>query len=142
MPVSSASSLPGERSAPLKWGDDPIPWEPMPTVEGLTLAYSLYVLPPGRFPFHRWRWELWHGARLVAAGWRTSRPHAERALRAHAGDFGHSLFGLRPPRVDPAPEAPFRPGASVRLQAGSVAMLLVPRAISAPSWSSQAAGGR
>jgi hypothetical protein len=114
----------------------------MPTVEGLTLAYALYVLPPGRFPFRRWRWELWHGARLVAAGWRTSRPHAERALRRYAGDFAHTLFGLGPPRDDASPHEPFPPGASVRLQAGPVAMTLVPVAISAPHSSSQAAGAR
>ena len=114
----------------------------MPTVEGLTLAYALYLLPPGRFPFRRWRWELWHGARLVAAGWRTSRPHAERALRRHAGDFGHSLFGLRPPREDAAAHEAFPPGASVRLQAGPVEMTLVPVAISAPPTSSPAAAGR
>jgi len=105
----------------------------MPTVEGLTLAYALYVLPPGRFPFRRWRWELWHGPRLVAAGWRTSRPAAERALRAHAGDFGHSLFGLHPParETSSSPDEPWRPGAAVRLQAGAVALLLVPRALDA-----------
>ena len=30
----------------------------MPTVEGLEFRYALHVLPPGRFPFRRWRWEL------------------------------------------------------------------------------------
>lgn len=103
----------------------------MPTVEGLTLSYALYVLPPGRFPFRRWRWELWHGAYLVAAGWRTSEPAAERAVRAHAGDFGHRLFGLRPPPRGAAPGEPLRPGAAVLLQAGAVALTLVPRALEA-----------
>jgi hypothetical protein len=103
----------------------------MPTVEGLTLAYALYVLPPGRFPFRRWRWELWHGARLVAAGWRTSRPQAERALRAYAGDFGHTLFGLRPPVPEATARDAFRPGASVRVEAGPVALRLVPRGLEA-----------
>ncbi|HEX6389077.1 MAG TPA: hypothetical protein VFZ89_06520 [Solirubrobacteraceae bacterium] len=98
----------------------------MPTVEGLTLAYALYVIPPGRFPVRRWRWELWHGTRLVAAGWRTSRPMAERALQRYAGDFGHSIFGLRPP-ADTV-HAPLRPGATMRLELGSVAVRLVPRA--------------
>ncbi len=103
----------------------------MPTVEGLTLAYALYDLPPGRFPFRRWRWELWHGPRLVAAGWRTTRPAAERALRKYAGDFGHSLFGLHPPRTDATADAPFRLGATIRLQAGAVQLQLVPRALDA-----------
>jgi hypothetical protein len=53
----------------------------MPTVQGLEFAYTLHRLPPGRFPFHRWRFELWHGANLTAAGWRVSRPDAGRALR-------------------------------------------------------------
>ncbi len=101
----------------------------MPTVEGLTLSYALYALAPGRFPFKRWRWELWHGAHLVAAGWRTSRPAAERAVQRYAGDFGHSLFGLRPP--DDTEPAPLRPGATMRLQLGSVAVQLVPRALEA-----------
>lgn len=102
----------------------------MPTVEGLTLTYALYALPPGRFPFHRWRWELWHGAQLVAAGWRTSPAAAERALRAYAAEFGHRLFGLRPPARDSAAHGePLRPGAAVRMQAGGVAFMLVPRGL-------------
>ena len=60
----------------------------MPTVEGLRFGYALYPLPPGRLPFRRWRWELWHGATLVAAGWRLSRPQAGRALRHGAAEFG------------------------------------------------------
>src|SRR4051794_13603179 len=103
----------------------------MPTVEGLTLNYALHELPPGRFPFIRQRWELWHGQRLLAAGWRTSRGEAERALRNYASDFGHRLFGLRPPpRELPGTKAdPWRPGAAVRLQVGAVAVQLVPRAL-------------
>ena len=73
----------------------------MPTVEGLEFAYALYPLPPGRLPFRRWRWELWHGANLVAAGWRLARPDAGRALRVHAAEFGHRLFGLPVPARDP-----------------------------------------
>ena len=76
----------------------------MPTVEGLQFAYALYALPPGRLPFGRWRWELWHGSTMVAAGWRLSRPQAGRALRVHAAEFGHRLFGL------PAARAPSRDG--------------------------------
>ena len=73
----------------------------MPTVEGLQFAYALYALPPGRLPFGRWRWELWHGATMVAAGWRLSRPQAGRALRLHAAEFGHRLFGLPAPAREP-----------------------------------------
>ena len=71
----------------------------MPTVHGLEFSYSLYLLPPGRMPFRRWRWELWHGPQLVAAGWRLGRPEAGRALRVYAAEHGHKLFGLPvPPR--------------------------------------------
>src|SRR6187431_2040273 len=69
----------------------------MPTVEGLVFAYSLYALPPGRLPFRRWRWELWHGANLLAAGWRLSRPDAGRALRLYAA--AHGPDGARRPEA-------------------------------------------
>ena len=49
-----------------------------------TFEYALELLPPGRFPFHRWRWELWNGPLLLASGWRTSERQARRALRLHA----------------------------------------------------------
>ena len=48
---------------------------------GPAFEYDLRLLPRGRFTFRRWRFELWHGPRLLAAGWRTSEDHAERALR-------------------------------------------------------------
>lgn len=104
----------------------------MPTVEGLQFSYALHPLPPGRLPFRRWRWELWHGARLVAAGWRISRPQAARALRVHAADFGHRLFGLPAPEPR-APAADLRPGAAERLSIGSITYRLVPRALDTPA---------
>jgi hypothetical protein len=102
----------------------------VPTVEGLQFAYALHPLEPGRFPFRRWRWELWHGAAMVAAGWRLSRPDAEHALSRYASSFGHGLFGLRPPEPGSL-SAPggFRPGATVRVESGSVTCVLVPRAL-------------
>jgi hypothetical protein len=104
----------------------------VPTVEGLKLAYALYPLAPGAFGFRRWRWELWHGATLVAAGWRVSPRDAERALWAYACRFGHRLFGLRSPDpvAPPAPET-FRPGAVVRVDSGAMTCTLVPRALEA-----------
>jgi hypothetical protein len=105
----------------------------MPTVQGLELAYALYALPPGRLPFRRWRWELWHGTALVAAGWRLSRAEAARALRVQAGEFGHRMFGLRPPARDPrAGRGDLRPGASERLAIGPITCVLVPRALERP----------
>jgi hypothetical protein len=106
---------------------------PVPTVEGLQFSYALHPLPPGRLPLKRWRWELWHGATLVAAGWRLSRPQAGRALRVHAAEFGHRLFGLPvPPREPHAAGADIRPGAAERLAVGPITCLLVPKALEAP----------
>ena len=69
----------------------------VPTVQGLEFAYALYALPPGRLPFRRWRWELWHGPTLVASGWRLARPDAgARAARARRGV---RLPAVRPPRA-------------------------------------------
>jgi hypothetical protein len=106
---------------------------PVPTFEGLQFSYALHPLPPGRLPFKRWRWELWHGSTMVAAGWRLSRPLAARALRVHAGEFGHRLFGLPvPDRERLAGAGDLRPGAAERLAIGSITCLLVPRALELP----------
>jgi hypothetical protein len=102
----------------------------VPTVDGLQFAYALHELPPGGWGFRRWRWELWHGAHLVAAGWRMTRPHAERALRAHAREFGLRLFGLRAAApVAGEDDARIPPGATVRLDLGPTTAVLVPRAL-------------
>jgi hypothetical protein len=98
----------------------------MPVVEGLSFHYALHELPLGRLLLRRWRWELWHGARLEAAGWRLSERDAARALRLHASRVGHRLFGLTPPPDDAQPIPGFRPGASVRVSHGAVAFALVP----------------
>jgi hypothetical protein len=105
----------------------------VPTVQGLEFAYALHRLPPGRFPFARWRWELWHGAELIAAGWRLTRADAGRALRLQAAEFGHRLFGLPVPARDPrAGRGDLRPGSSERLAIGPISALLIPRALERP----------
>ena len=102
----------------------------VPTVHGLEFAYNLYPLPPGRFPFKRWRWELWHGAHLIAAGWRFSRPDAGRALRLYAAEHGHKLFGLTaPPRDERAARGDLPPGTTERIAIGSITAMLVPRGL-------------
>jgi hypothetical protein len=102
----------------------------VPTVEGLQFGYALHEIAPGRLPFRRWRWELWHGATLVAAGWRITRPHAGRALRQSAAEFGHRLFGLpEPPRDERAASGDLLPGRTERLAIGPITCLLVPRAL-------------
>jgi len=99
-------------------------------VEGLSFSYVLHEMPRGRFPFRRWRFELWHGARLEAAGWRTSERDAAGALRRHGSRVGHAMFGLRAPdSADPG--GAFMPGAAVRVEHGAVAFALVPRHLDA-----------
>ncbi len=96
------------------------------------LHYELHLLPPGRVPFRRWRWELWHGARLEATGWRTSERQAGRALRTHAARIAHALHGLHPLRPEAAVvPGGFRPGAVARVECGAVSCRLVPRALAA-----------
>jgi hypothetical protein len=105
----------------------------VPTVEGLQFAYALHPLPPGGFGFRRWRWELWHGATLLAAGWRASRSDSERALRSYAAKAAHAVFGLRPPErllPDTADAIPL--GATVHVESGAVRCMLVPRHLEAP----------
>ena len=45
--------------------------------------YAIEVLPPSRIG-RRWRYELWRGPALLAAGWRLSPLSAERAVRVAA----------------------------------------------------------
>ena len=103
----------------------------MPTIEGLEFRYVLHDLPPGRLPFRRWRWELWHGPTMLAAGWRVTERDAGRALCSHAATFAHRLFGLPAPKPPPPPVRDFAPGAVRRLALGAVTCRLVPRGLEA-----------
>jgi hypothetical protein len=99
----------------------------VPTVEGLQFQYVLQPLPVAGWGFRRFGWQLWHGATLVASGWRQSERDAQRALRQHAMRVGHGMFGRpAPPRLG---DEPFLTGAVVRVEAGGVAATLVPRAL-------------
>jgi hypothetical protein len=89
-------------------------------------TYALHPLPTGRVPFRRWRWELWHGASLLAAGWRLSPQHAERALSTAASRFAHARHGLHLLHPDRA-SALGRFGATVRIECGAITCVLVPR---------------
>jgi hypothetical protein len=81
-------------------------------------------------PFRRWKWELWHGPRLVASGWRLSRADAGRALRLHAAEFGHRLFGLKaPPRDERTARGDLSPGSAERVAIGAINAWLVPLAL-------------
>ncbi len=96
----------------------------------LELHYALHELPVGRFPFRRWRFELWHGPRLVVAGWRTTPSHAERALRERAARTASRVRGLHLLRPEQAEaSAPLLHGAVARVTCGAVSCRLVPRAL-------------
>jgi hypothetical protein len=98
----------------------------------IELHYALHLLPVGRFPFRRWRYELWHGPRLLATGWRTSEHHAERALRERAARFAHRVRGLHLLRPETAEASgPLRHGVVARVTCGSVTCRLVPRSLRA-----------
>jgi hypothetical protein len=91
--------------------------------------YAVEPLPPGRLPFHRWRWELWQGAWMLAAGWCTAPAQAERALLRAASRRVHELRGvraLRPDRAEPLDGAPGR-GRTTRVDTGAGVCVLVPR---------------
>ncbi len=95
-------------------------------------AYALHLLPPGRIGFRRWRWELWHGPALLCAGWRLSREHAERALRAAASRAGHARLGVHPLHPERnLVRGAFHEGATVRVDCGALTCVLVPLRASA-----------
>jgi hypothetical protein len=62
----------------------------------VSFAYVVREIAPERFPFRRWRWELWQDALLVAAGWVTTPLRVERALRIAASRRLHQLAGVTP----------------------------------------------
>ena len=97
------------------------------SVEGLRFTYAVHPLPTGRHGFRRWRFEVWHGAALVAAGWRVSERDATRAIEGLASDRARRMFGLGADRA--ATAEGFLTGAAVRVDDGAVAFHLVPRAL-------------
>lgn len=91
------------------------------------LHYDLRLIPAGRLPFKRWRYELWHGPLLLATGWRTSEAHAERALAAKAAHAAHRRLGLHPLRPETATVSrPLRHGAPALVSCGAVSCMLLP----------------
>jgi hypothetical protein len=95
------------------------------TAASLSFEYDLRELPPGRVPFRRWRFELWHRGVLLRSGWRVAPADAERALRAAASRRAHALIGVRPLRPEAArPSPPFARGSTVTLDCGAVTCVL------------------
>jgi hypothetical protein len=100
--------------------------------ESPEFEYDLRELPPGRVPFRRWRFELWHGAHLLRTGWRITPHDAERALRTAASRRSHDLIGVKPLRPENTRALnPFRAGATVMLDCGAVRCVLTPRRLDA-----------
>jgi hypothetical protein len=60
---------------------------------GPVFEYVLEPLPPGRLG-RRWRWELWEGSALLAAGWNFSERGAARATRIAAARRMYERLGL------------------------------------------------
>jgi hypothetical protein len=93
-------------------------------------SYAVEPLPPGRLPFHRWRWELWQGAWLLAAGWCTAPASAERALLRAVTRRLHELRGVRALHLDGARLLDrLTSVAPARVETGVGSALLVPRAL-------------
>jgi uncharacterized protein YbdZ (MbtH family) len=100
------------------------------TIEPIELSYELHLLPRGRLNFRRWRYELWHGQRLLVAGWRLSAVHAQRALRQHAVHYAHRRYGLHPLRPDDGPSGDAMwHGRAVEIEWGDLRIVLTPRAV-------------
>ena len=95
-------------------------------------SYTVEPMPPSRLG-RRWRFDLFRGDRLLAAGWRLSERAALRGVRTAAARAAHEAAGVRVLRPDRAwPEdGAFRVGMSVHLKAGAVSCMLVPRELAA-----------
>jgi hypothetical protein len=96
----------------------------------IELNYALDLLPAARFPFRRWRWELWNGGQLLAAGWRLHPLHAQRSLRVRALRYAHRVHGLHPLHLDggATPETAW-PRGPVTIDWGELRVVLTPRAL-------------
>jgi len=89
-------------------------------------TWSIRTLPPGRLPFRRWRYEIWQGAVLVAAGWRTTPAAAELAVRTAAVRRAHDLLGVRVLRPERHTlRGTLRPGAEAEVSCGPVRATLL-----------------
>lgn len=90
-------------------------------------SYTLEPLPPSRLG-RRWRWSLYRGERLLAAGWHYGQRQAIGALRTATSRAVHELAGLtalRPERA--ATDGRFIAGATVQLDCGALRCVLAPR---------------
>lgn len=95
--------------------------------EPSVFGYTIEVMPPSRIG-RRWRWTLFDGPRLVAAGWRMSERRALDAVRVAASRAAHEALGLKVLRPERTwSDASFHAGTTARLSAPPVACVLAPR---------------
>ncbi|HEY4279293.1 MAG TPA: hypothetical protein VGM91_13805 [Conexibacter sp.] len=92
-----------------------------------TYAYTIEPLPLNQLG-RRWRWQLYRGERLVAAGWHYGQRQALGALRTAASRATHERLGLAPLRPQHATtDRRFIAGATVQLTCGALRCILTPR---------------
>ncbi|MBB4663868.1 hypothetical protein [Conexibacter arvalis] len=92
-----------------------------------TFSYVIEPLPPSQLG-RRWRWQLYRGERLLAAGWHYGQRQALGALRTATSRALHELAGivaLRPERA--TTEGRFAAGLTVQLTCGELRCILAPR---------------
>jgi hypothetical protein len=92
-----------------------------------TFSYTIEPLPPSPLG-RRWRWTLYRGERLLAAGWHYGQRQALGALRTATSRAAHELAGviaLRPERA--TTDRSFFAGATVELRCGALRCILAPR---------------
>jgi len=96
-------------------------------VDPPTFAYTIEPMPPSHVG-RRWRWQLYRGERLLAAGWHYSQRQALASLRTAASRATHELVGLTALRPDRATtEGRFVAGTTVLLRCGALDCVLAPR---------------
>jgi hypothetical protein len=90
-------------------------------------SYTLEPLPPSRLG-RRWRWQLYRGERMLAAGWHYGQRQALGALRTATSRSAHELAGLTALRPERATiDGRFVTGATVELSCGALRCVLAPR---------------
>jgi hypothetical protein len=91
-----------------------------------TFSYRIEPLPPSQLG-RRWRWVLYRGEWLVAAGWHYGQRQALGALRTATSRATHELAGLTALRPERATtDRRFIAGATVQLTCGELRCILVP----------------
>jgi hypothetical protein len=96
-------------------------------LDPIELNCEIHLMAPGRLGIRRWHWELWHGPRMLTAGWRTNVLHAQRALRRDSMRYAHARHGLHllRPVTGTAPEREWN-GRTVVFEWGEVQVRLTP----------------